>query len=146
MAVKPVIKLDPRFMYWGTGSDVEENFDIEVPFPSSGPFETSRAVDSARNARGEVVGQMVGRSVDKQSMTFNVLSCEKWWEMNNWIETHGMFFWCYYFSHNLGVWKTRRFYCGNPSCEPYMIDAATGKPAFDRNCKLNVIDMGEIDD
>lgn len=143
MPVKPIIKINPKFMYFGT---TKGSLDLAIPFPSSGPFETSRAVDSARNALGEVVGQMVGRSVDKQSMTFNVLPCSKWWEMNRWIEANGMFFWCHYFSHNYGTWKDRRFYCGNPSCEPYMVNADTGEPAFYRNCKLNVIDMGESEE
>lgn len=141
MSVKDVIRVDARFMYWGMERG---DLSLTVPFPSSGPFETARIVDSARNANGEVVGQMVGRSVDKQSMSFNVLPCEKWWEMNRWIEKNGMFFWCHYFSHNLGKWQDRRFYCGDFSCEPFKVDANTGIPAFYRNCKINVIDMGEL--
>lgn len=135
--------IDPRFMYWGTtrGSTSE----LAVPFPSvdSGVFETSRAVNAGRNANNSVIGQMVGRSVDKQNMQWSVLPCDKWWEINNWVEDHGMFFWCHYFSHNTGVWKDRRFYCGDFKCQPFKVDAATGIPAFYRNCEVNVIDMGE---
>lgn len=141
MPAKELIKNDARFMYWGV---TQGDLSLAVPFPSAAPFETARIVDSARNANGEVVGQMVGRSVDKQSMTFNILPCEKWWEMNRWIEQQGMFFWCHYFSHNFGEWKDRRFYCGDFACEPFKIDADTGIPAFYRNCKINVIDMGEL--
>lgn len=133
------IPIDARFIYLGTSKGVKS---LAIPFPSSGPFETSRNVDSARNIRGEVVAQKVGRSIDKQSMTFNVLPCDKWWEINNWIEQNGMFFWCHYFAHNYGVWRDRKFYCGNLTCEPYMVDAETGIPKFYHNCTVNVIDMG----
>ena len=136
---------DARFIYLGTqvtNGDLSGNI-LAIPFPSSGEFETSRAVNAARNANNVVVGQMVGRSVDKQSMSWSVLAREKWWEINRWIEANGMFFWCKYFAHNYGVWRIRRFYCGDPKCEPFKIDANTGIPEMYRNCSINVIDMGD---
>lgn len=137
-------KFDARFMYISdaiSGNDLSGNI-LAVPFPSDGPFETARAVNAARNANNVVVGQMVGRSVDKQSMTWSVLAREKWWEINRWIEAHGMFFYCKYFSHNTGKWMIRRFYCGDPKCLPFKVNASTGIPAFYRECTLNVIDTG----
>lgn len=146
---RTVIKCDPRFIYIGaTESDARGHNGasrrIGIPFPSSAPFETAVNVDSARNQNGEMVGQEVGRPIDKQSMTFNVMSRDKWWEINNWIDSHGIKFWCYYFNHNRGIWQSKQFYCGNRTCEPFKIDAATGVPAFYRNCKINVIDMGVL--
>ena len=138
-------RIDSRFIYFGTGvsgNNLTGN-TLALPFPSSGPFETSRAVNSGRNANNVVVGQMVGRSVDKQSMTWNVLPVQKWWEINRWIETNGMFFYCKYFSHNVGKWMIRRFYCGDPKCSPFKIDPSTGVPDVYLDCSLNVIDMGE---
>lgn len=142
MAVKP--KIDPRFMYWGTGyNNTSLTGDIiAIPFPSEGPFETSRAVDAARNAQNVVVGQMVGRAVDKQSMKWFALPCEKWWEINRWLEAHGMFFYAKYFAHNTGRWMIRRFYCGDPKTNPYIIDPGNGEPRFYVECELNVIDTG----
>ena len=137
--------VDPRFIYFGTavsGNNLSGN-TISIPFPSTGTFETARAVNSARNANNVVVGQMVGRSVDKQNMTWSVLPKETWWGINRWIETNGMFFYCKYFAHNTGKWMIRRFYCGDPKCDPFKIDADTGYPAVYLNCTLNVIDMGE---
>lgn len=137
--------MDPRFLYIGTGvsggniaGDV-----LAVPFPSSGAFESSRAVNSARNINNVVVGQMIGRAVDKQNMSWTVMPCSYWWSINRWLESHGMFFYCKYFAHNVGKWRIRKFYCGDPKCEPYKIDAATGIPAFYRNCSINVIDVGD---
>lgn len=138
-------RIDSRFIYLGTGVSGTSltGSVLSIPFPSSGSFETARAVNSARNANNVVVGQMVGRSVDKQSMTWSVLPVKKWWEINRWIEANGMFFYCKYFSHNVGKWMIRRFYCGDPKCSPMKIDPATGVPDVYLDCTLNVIDMGE---
>ena len=147
------VRCDPRFIYFGrteyaarhhTGGDPDNMPYVCVPFPSSGPFETAVNVDSARNQNGEMVGQEVGRPIDKQSMTFNVIKREKWHEINRWIRANGIKFWCYFYNHNHGGWECKRFYCGNRSCEPYMINPATGVPAFYRNAKINVIDMGVV--
>ena len=137
--------VDPRFLYWGTAvsnNDLSGN-TLAVSFPTEGPFQTSRIVNAARNVNGAVVGQMVGRSVDKQNMTWSVLQREQWWKMNRWLETNGMYFYCKYFAHNVGKWLIRRFYVGDVSCDPFKINADTGAPDVYRNCTLNVIDMGE---
>jgi len=140
--MKTLIKIDPRFMYWGRSKGDQ---DMAVPFPSLGsaPFVTSRNVDAGRNVKGVVVGQQVGRSISKQSMTWKALPCEKWWEMNRWIEQNGMFFWCHYFDHNLGRWEDRRFYCGDFTCNPFAVEPDTGIPRFYLDCSVNVIDTGE---
>ena len=140
-------KIDPRFIYLGTAisnNDLSGN-RIAISFPSEGPFQTSRAVNAARNINGAVVGQMVGRSIDKQNMTWKVLKRELWWSINRFFETNGMYFYCKYFAHNVGKWLIRRFYCGDVSCEPYKINANDGVPDVYLNCTVNVIDMGEDD-
>ena len=118
---------------------------MAVPFPSyqSAPFETSRMVDAGRNIDGVVIGQQVGRSIDKQSMKWTVLPTEKWWEMNRFIEDNGLFFWCHYFSHGFGRWMDRKFYCGDFSCQPALVNPDTGIPEYYRDCSVNVIDTGE---
>ena len=144
MSVTQPPSVDPRFIYIApsiSGNQLAGDI-LAIPFPSEGPFETARAVDSARNINNVVVGQMLGRSVDKQSMSWNVLPCQTWWKINRWFETHGMFFYCKYCAHNTGKWMIRRFYCGDPKCSPYKIDANTGVPQVYRNCSVNVIDTG----
>lgn len=130
------------FLYWGMSEGAQT---VAVPYPDRGaaPFLTTRAVSAGRNADNVVVGEKVGRSNDKQSMKWSKISCEKWWEMNRFVEENSMFFWCHYFNHNLGRWMDRLFYCGDFTCNPEQVNAATGKPAFYSNCSVNVIDTGE---
>lgn len=132
---------DARFIYIGKTKDSQP---LAIPFPSigQGAFETVRIVDAGRNANGAVVGQQIGRSMDKQNMGWRAISCEKWWEINNWFETNGMFFYCRYFSHNTGQWRTRKFYVSDIKCEPYMVNPATGIPREYHNATFNVVDTG----
>lgn len=134
-------------MYFGSAPDTSRtNYSVAVPFPSEGKaaFETSRFVDAARNANGEVVGRMVGRSIDKQNMSWQRISHEKWWEMNRFFESGHFTFYCCYFSHNLGVWQTRLFYLGDVRANPIRIDPNTGVPAYYVDASCNVIDCGVV--
>ena len=131
-----LINMDRRFIYID---------GIGVPFPSKGKgvFETSRMVNSARNVKGAVVGQQVGRSVRKQNMEWSVMDCDTWWQINRHFEQSGLFFSCKYFAHDIGEWQTRNFYVSDVKCTPYMIDPQTGIPEFYTDCSFNVIDMGD---
>lgn len=134
------------FIYFGTSAGT---LSLSIPYPSSAPFETARSVTLQDVSDGSIAAQQVGRSRDKQSMTWKVMDCDKWWAINNWIETNGMFFYCKYFNFNRGIWQTRKFYCNNPACEPVFITSDPqsphyGKPDRLENCTLNVIDMGEV--
>ena len=60
------IPMKPGFMYWGVTLD---SLDLEVPFPSSGTFETSRKAQTQESANGAIVAQVIGRSRDKQTLT-----------------------------------------------------------------------------
>lgn len=147
------IQQNPRFMFWGTDG---KNFPLAVPYPSSGSFESARTVETQNSANGEVVGQLVGRRRDKQNMTWNVMDCEKWWEINNWIdgnmENGGAFsFYAKYFNFNLGKWMVHTCYVGNPVCTPFAIDSDEdstefGMPKYLLNCTLNVIDCGIVEE
>lgn len=135
------------FLYWSSSPGVSrESYEVAVPYPDLGSaaFETSRMVDSARNARGEMVGRMVGRSIDKQNMAWSKLSCAVWWEMNRWIENGHFTFYCHYFNFNLGRWETRLFYVGDFKASPGPVDPATGEPQYIQDASVNVIDCGII--
>ena len=135
------------YLYLGASPDTDrERYSVAVPYPSMGgaAFETQRMVDSARNGNGELVGRMVGRSVHKQSLTWAKISCEKWWEMNRWFEDGHFTFYCHLFNHNLGRWETRLYYLGDVKTNPYLVDEATGEPAFYRDASFNVIDCGAV--
>lgn len=129
------------FIYLGTTPTSRE---IEVPYPNVGnaPFETQVGVDSARNANYVVVAQQLGRPNEKQSMKWNAMLPEKWWEINRFVNEHFMFY-CTFFSFNEGVWKVRTFYRGNATANPYKIDQLTGRPFLMLDCSLNVIDTGK---
>lgn len=140
------IRMKPGFMFWGLS---ESSLNLQVPFPTSGTFETSRKAQTQNSADGSVVAQMIGRSRDKQTMVWDVMDCETWWAINNWLETNGMVFYCRYFNFNLGVWCLRRFYVENPSCEPYRPTGNSGRidygmPRFLQNCQLTVMDLGGV--
>lgn len=135
------------FIYLGTSPQTNrENYSIAVPYPTKGkaPFATSRLVDSGRNAQGAMVGRMIGRSLDKQSMSWEVISCAKWWEMNRWFEDNHFTFYCHYFNFNTGRWLTRLMYISDVTVSPELIESSTGEPAFLRDASVNVIDCGVI--
>lgn len=136
-----------NFLYLGDSPATSRtNYAISVPYPSVGGacFETSRMVDAARNANGEMVGRMVGRSVDKQSMSWARIPCETWWALHRWFEAGHFTFYCHYFNHNLGRWETRLFYLGDVKANPMRVNSATGAPAYYQDASFNVIDCGVV--
>ena len=135
------------YIYLGASSDTSRtSYAIALPYPDldKAAFETSRMVDSARNANGEVVGRQVGRSVHKQSLAWSVMPVEKWWEMNRWFEQGHFTFYCHYFNHNVGRWETRLFYLGDVKTNPFVVSTETGEPRFYRDASFNVIDCGVV--
>lgn len=140
-----VAELERTFMYWGTTA---ANQPFAVPYPSidSTAFESEQFVDSLRNANGELVTTMIGRRQNKQNLYWAVLDTDMWWEINQFILNNGMFFYCRYFDFDVGMWRVRQFYCGPSTAQPYMVDARTHKPRFMRECTLNVIDRGFVNE
>lgn len=135
------------FIYLGSSAATSrENYALALPYPTLGSaaFETSRFVDSARNANGELVGRQVGRSICKQSMGWAKLPCADWWALNRWVEQGHFTFYCHYFNFNLGQWETKLFYAGDLKCQPGLVDKATGAPAYISDASFNVIDCGVV--
>lgn len=135
------------FLYLGSSPITSRSdYAIALPYPTVGSaaFETSRMVDSARNANGEMVGRQIGRSVSKQNMGWSRISCEKWWEFNRWIEAGHFTFYCHYFNFNMGRWETRLFYVGDFKASPGPVDPDTGMPAYLVDASVNVIDCGVV--
>lgn len=136
------MRTNDGFIKYGSS---HSNLIYTLPFPTMGKalFQTERLVDAARNANGVVVGQQVGRSLDKQNMGWTRIEPEKWWEFNNFLESHGMFFSVEFFNYNLGVLQRKRFYASNPQCEPVNVNRITLKPEYLENAQVNIIDTGE---
>lgn len=131
-----------RFIRYGTTFD---SLTHALPFPTKGKalFQTERMVEGGRNANGVLVAQEVGRSLDKQNMGWDKIKPEIWWEFNNFLEDHGMFFCVEFFNYNLGKLQRKRFYAGNPQCDPFNVDPITLKPELIENAQVNIIDTGE---
>lgn len=147
------IQYNANFVYFGK---TKTDLSLSVPYPSNGMFESVTTVRTQESSSGEIIGQVVGRTRDKQSMTWNVMDREKWWEINNWIEAGlkndaSFSFYCKYFNFNLGKWMIRQFYPGNRKCLPFGVNsdpysAQFGMPKFLRNCSMNIIDCGILED
>lgn len=114
----------------------------ELPPPVRGvhPIVTT-VVDAGRNANGAVVGQRVGRDLYKiDGLEWAWLTAEQW---GNILTALSEFFVYVTFhdpvTNNL---KTLKMYPGDRTAEPYWVDD-NGQPTHYRNCKVNLIDVGE---
>lgn len=135
---------DTKFLYIGAEANTSKtNYAVAVPYPSEGMagFATSRMVSAGRNADGAMVGQLVGRAVDKQQLGWQRITCEKWWQLHRWFTDGHFTFYCHYFDHNCGVWRTRLFYLGDVSVNPYNVEQS-GAGRYYRDARFSVIDCG----
>lgn len=114
----------------------------ELPSPKRGvSVLVTTVVDAGRNANGSVVGQRVGRDQYKiDGLEWSWLSAEEWEKI---LAVLTNFFVNVTFHDPVsGSLKTLKMYCGDRSGEPYWVDD-NGKPTHYRNCKVNLIDIGE---
>lgn len=118
--------------------------DVEFPYPSheSGLQTTITTVDSARMADGVLRAKKIGRDQSKVELTWSALTPEVWSRMLK-IFNDNFYFNIRYFDMVENDWITRRFYVGDRSAQPFMVDKRTGKPRYWINCQANVIDTGE---
>ena len=118
--------------------------EVEFPYPSheSGLQHTVTTVDSARMADGVLRAKKIGRDQSKVELTWAALTAEQWSEMLK-IFKDNFYFNIRYFDMVENDWITRRFYVGDRSAQPFMVDKNTGRPRYWLNCQANVIDTGE---
>lgn len=118
--------------------------DVEFPYPSyeSGLQTTVTTVDSARMADGVLRAKKIGRDQSKVELTWAALTPEVWSKMLK-IFDENFYFNIRYFDMVQNNWITRRFYVGDRSAQPFMVDKETGRPRYWLNCQANVIDTGE---
>lgn len=118
--------------------------DEEFPYPSyeSGLQTTITTVDSARMADGVLRAKKIGRDQSKVELTWAALTAEQWSKMLK-IFKDNFYFNIRYFDMVENDWITRRFYVGDRSAQPFMVDKNTGRPRYWLNCQANVIDTGE---
>lgn len=118
--------------------------EVEFPYPSyeSGLQTTITTVDSARMADGVLRAKKIGRDQSKVELTWAALTAEQWSKMLK-IFKDNFYFNIRYFDMVENDWITRRFYVGDRSAQPFMVDKNTGRPRYWLNCQANVIDTGE---
>ena len=119
----------------------------EFPMPYRGlngqvELQVATIVDSARNANGVVVGQKVGRDIQKiNALEWKYLDAATWSEM---LQAFSNFFVTVTYPDMVtNSWTTRKMYPGDRSALPYRIDENTHLPISYVNCKVNIIDVGE---
>jgi hypothetical protein len=114
----------------------------ELPPPKRGvhPIVTT-VVDAGRNANGSVVGQRVGRDQYKiDGLEWPWLSAKEWGRILTILSQ--FFVYVTFIDPVSNSEKTIKMYCGDRTAEPYWVDD-NGRPTFYRNCKVNLIDVGE---
>ena len=119
---------------------------MAFPYPDkdSGLQTISTLVQSARGADGIMRGEKVGRDQSKLELTWNVLTPEVWSQMLRQFED--FYFTLRYIDMVTNDWVERKFYVGDRSARPYLIDPTTNKPKYYVQCKANVVDVGEWED
>lgn len=114
------------------------------PTPKRGlSFAVSTLVDSARNANGEVVGQKIGRDLQKlDGLEWGYLDAETWSSILKEFDK-AFYVTVSYPDMVNNVWTTRKMYPGDRTATPYRVDPDTLFPTAYINCKVNLIDCGE---
>jgi hypothetical protein len=114
----------------------------ELPPPKRGVKPVvSTVVDAGRNANGTIVSQRVGRDLYKiDGLEWPWLTAEQWSTILKILEQ--FFFYVTFTDPVTNTEKTIKMYCGDRTAEPYWLDD-NGRPTHYRNCKVNLIDIGE---
>lgn len=114
----------------------------ELPPPKRGvePIVTT-IVDAGRDANGTVVGQRIGRDQYKiNNLEWPWLTAEQWSRILSILSN--FFVYVTFPDPVTNQLTTIKMYCGDRTAEPYWVDG-NGKPTHYRNCRVNLIDVGE---
>ena len=116
----------------------------EFPAPARGmELIISTVVNSGRNANGEVIGQVIGRNQYKaNNLVWPYLDAKTWADML--AEFDNFFVVAKIPDMRRNGWLTVKMYPGDRSAEPYYVDPVTKLPTHYINCKVNIIDCGEL--
>lgn len=116
----------------------------KVPYPDSGlKLIISTLTNGGRNKNGKVTAERVGRDQNKiDSLQWKILTAEEWSRILNLVKD-------YYidvtFPNMLtNTPQTLRMYVGDREAEPVFLNDSD-MPTQYKNCKFNIIDVGEIE-
>ena len=112
---------------------------VEFPCPMYGlDIVSSQTVDAGRNAKNEVIGQLIGRKLWKiNNLQWNGLEPETWRKMKNALDP---FFVPVTFTGDDNIRRTLYMYPGDMSGKPLFVSGLTYEKF--ETCKFNLIDCG----
>ena len=117
---------------------------FSVPEPSTYEATTATIVDSARNAKGEVIGQVIKNNVAKIEMTWYFIRAEDWAELQAQFDSErGGSFYNYvtFFNPDYNEWETRLMYVSDRKA-PVYLRRADGSVRGYQGASFSLIDTG----
>jgi hypothetical protein len=132
------IERDGKFITLSAGGEA-----LKLPFAAyeSGKQIIATVVDQARTADGIVRGSVVAKA-SKIELKWAVLTPNSWKDICRFFDKH-FYFNATYLDMTTNTFKTKKFYVGDRSAQPFMIDSTTGIPKYYLNCEANIIGVGE---
>ena len=118
--------------------------DYEFPEPSSYKGTTSTLVDSARNAKGIMIGSVIRDDVGKVELSWKYLTVEQWAAINQCFkEGSGGHFIneVEFFDQTAGTWVTRKMYVSDRKSGVWRRHPVTGDLLGWTNCSLSLIEV-----
>ena len=119
------------------------NDTLQLPFVAyeSGKQTVATMVDQARTADGIVRGSVIAKA-SKLELKWKVLSPTVWAQICTFFNNH-FFFDATYLDMETNTFVTKKFYVGDRSAMPFIVDDVTGIPTYYIDCQANIIGIGE---
>lgn len=117
--------------------------NTKIPSPDIGAsLVVATNVDAGKNANGTFVGQKIGRDQYKiDNLQWSVLTAAEWSLILNLFSAFRVT--CTFPDAVNNRFITLEMYPGNRSATPILFDDE-GMPTMYKNCKVNLIDCGEV--
>lgn len=132
------IERNGNFITLSAGGD-----SIQIPYAAyeSGKQTIATMVDQARTADGIVRGSVIAKA-SKVELKWAVLTPSVWAQICLFFDKH-FYFNATYLDMSTNTFKTKKFYVGDRTAQPFLIDTVTGIPKYYLNCEANIIGVGE---
>ena len=116
---------------------------LQVPFAAyeSGKQTIATIVDQARTADGIVRGSVVAKA-NKVELKWGVLTPGTWAQICDFFDRH-FYFSATYLDMRTKSMVTKKYYVGDRSAMPFIVDADSGVPTYYIECQANIIGVGE---
>ena len=116
---------------------------IQLPFAAyeSGKQTIATMVDQARTADGIVRGAVIAKA-SKIELKWRVLSPEVWKDICTFFNKH-FYFDATYLDMETNTFVTKKFYVGDRSAMPFIVNPTSGIPTYYLDCQANIIGVGE---